>query len=113
MKTIEATTEPASPVVKFVANVWHRAHQTEAQRISLSLHNSEFKLSVGDTDWESPPSKLFSAFVTEFLRYAGVRVWPWTNAVRRKPCSVNADGTKRDWFMESENIKQSLTIERD
>jgi hypothetical protein len=113
MKTTKATTEPAAPLVKFVANVWHRAHTSGSNRIALSLVDDVFHLSVGNQDWNPPPSGMFPFFVKEFLRYAGVTLWPWTSSIRKRQCHVDAGDSTEVWTMSSTNLKQELTIERD
>ena len=112
MKTTYATTEPARPVVKCVANVWHRAHKTGAERIVMVIADDKVELIVDDEQWNPLPHNLFHLCVKEFLRYAGVRVWPWTRSVGRRQCFVHAGDTRLAWFMESNDVKRELRIER-
>ena len=112
MKATKATTEPAAPVVKFVANTWHQAHRLGAQAIILRLENGECSLTVGTESWRPPPAHLFRPMLEEFLRYAGIRRWPWTRSVRAKTCQVEAAGTIVSWTMTSTDLSSDLTIER-
>jgi len=112
MKTIKATTEPAPPVVKFVANTWHRAHRDNVHTIFLRLQNGELLISLDATTFNPPPAELFGPMVREFLSYSGVRVWPWTQSVRGKKCRVEAGDSTGVWAISSTNLKQELTISR-
>jgi len=103
---MHATVDPAPPVVKFVANVWHQAHRRDADGIALALDHGVFKLTVGDQVYDPPPANLFPHFVREFLRYSKIRVWPWTNRIRKRQCSVNAGNTCFDKGV----VMQSVTV---
>jgi hypothetical protein len=113
MKTTKATTEPAPPVVKYVANTWHQAHRDNVKEITLRLAADKVTLSFDSQEHHGPTANLFDPMTREFLSYSGTRIWPWTKSIRGKTCRVEAGDSTAVWTMNSANLKQELIINRD
>jgi len=112
MKTKIITSDPDSPVAKFVQVIWHMAHKNNVSEIILISEKDKFRIVFDQKDIAPPPRGLFKNVVKEFLSYTGKKIRPWTKSIKYKKCSIEANKTKIDWIMNSENISKCLTIKR-
>lgn len=112
MKTTKAIAEPAPPIVKFVANMWHQANRTGVKVVHLRLDKDEFRVFLDSQDFEPPPANLFGHVVREFLRYSGARIWPWTRSLKAETFCIEAGDTTVTWTMSSDDLSHNLTIRR-
>jgi hypothetical protein len=106
--------EPAPPAAKFAGMVLYQATERNTNEVRLARDEEDLAISLDGDPLSPPKSELFPVVVKAILRFAGIRLWPWSKKLSGKRLDVKfeSSGSTSSWIVETPNIEQELILKR-
>jgi len=111
MKTTVITTEPDAPINRLAAMILINAIAESAKQIVFRIDEPRVTYD-GQAAYLMPPAEVMPYMYIPFLKYAGIKKWPWTRSVKAKMFSTVFDNIKTTWMMTSPDIHREFVITR-
>jgi len=112
IKTTKITNDPAPPVQKFVDMIWYQAHKDNVSEIILIQESNKCRILLDKNDIPPPPVNIFGYVIKQLIKYAGIKIWPWTKSINSTLFCIELHNAKTNWTINSEDISKQIRITR-
>ena len=111
---MKITNDPASPPVRFAGMLLHQVTEQDVTELRLSLDGDAMAIQFDGQAQPGPKAELFPSVTKAILRFAGLRLWPWSRKVSGKRLEVEfeSSGITSSWELETQDIKRELALTR-
>ena len=111
---MKLTGDPASPPVRFAQMLLLDATREDVSELRLWCGQESMGIGRDGKDQPGPKADVYRPTADAILKFAGLRVWPWTKRIAGKRLDVEFDtlGLSSSWTLASSDIGSELILTR-